>query len=507
MQRTLLAAIKLDYARDLLNKWFDNPGIVWAISPYVVPAKALRPEYLHKNGHQVHAGLAYRALHLDGLACVKLVPGDYRNVAVLVDPGNLRPEWLYQQFRSVHAWRRRPEFLREDHTYFPVLVVITTDRQRLTQITQQWRETIHDGDWLGAMRLTTVDDLREKRWWNERSQVTDLWGGIVPCARPSRRPAASYIGWWGEAARDEITANQQVEAGKRLPAPQDAGLTKEGLRRLLDIHAAISLKSRELLDRIGQCPLVTADDLAVIMSYSDRHVRACLHELKSFNLVEVEAGGKGHVLTWLGLCLLAAQTGLPPVEYARLRGWPLRRTPTGLEYAVGWFDTVRTHTNLVLDFLVGLCRYGQPRLSLLRWDHVQCLFELPERTSPGQGLRQKTLKAVVPDATGVVKVTHNNGSRYELAFWLEVDRASWHGQALDDKLARYYRLGGNWDGLAGNLPRLLILVERGGEGRLQSLRRRLHTLNEQYQTQLDVRLVRADLLADEHGRLNPMKRA
>jgi hypothetical protein len=204
---------------------------------------------------------------------------------------------------------------------------------------------------------------------------------------------------------------------------------------------------------------------------------------------------------------LATQVRLPPVEYARLRGWPLRRTANGPEYAVGWFDTVRVHTQLVLDFLVGFCRHGPPRLSLLRWDHVQCLFELPERTPRELRTSQQALKAVLPDATGVVVIREPSGAKGEVPFWLEVDRDSVHGQALTDKLSRYYRLGGTWDGLGGSLPRLLILVERGGEGRLQSLRRRIRELNVQHRTRLDVRLARADLLADESGRLNPVKRA
>ena len=54
---------------------------------------------------------------------------------------------------------------------------------------------------------------------------------------------------------------------------------------------------------------------------------------------------------------------------------------------------------------------------------------------------------------------------------------------------------------------LLIMVERGGEGRLQTLRRRLRALNDRFRTQLDVRLSRADLLTDEHDRLNPTKPA
>ena len=508
-QKTLLAALKLDYARALLNAWFAAPGVVWALSPFLLPAKALRPAHPRSESTRDHAKLAFRSLRLDGLACVRLAASEYLNVALLTDPGNLKPEWLYQLFRSAHAWRRRTEFRRQGNTYFPVFVVITTDEQRLTQVAQFWRETVADGDWPGPLRLTTLEGLVRDRWRNERRQVTALWGGAVTCARPSRWPASPFSGWWGNSAADEVAANEPApnDNASTLTAGQSIGVKAVDVKRLIEIHKTINLKARELLDRVGQYPLIAADDLAVVMAFSDRHVYAGLQELENHCLVETLPATHGRVLTWRGLCLLAAQVGIPPIDYARLRSWPLEQTQAGTVYAIGWLEAARAHNSLVLDFLVGLCRHGGPRLSLVRWDHVQCLFELPERShqEPTSGLAR--LRAVAPDATGTVRVQRSNGSPLELPFWLEVDRDSIHGQELADKLTRYYRLGGTWDGLAGNLPRLLILVERGGEARLQALRRRLRATNEQFRTRLDVRLSRADLLADEHDRLNPVKPA
>lgn len=506
-KRALMAALKLDYSRALLNEWFAAPGVVWALSPCQIPAQALRPEPSPNRPRPAGTVRAYQSLRLDGLACLKLSTGAYRNVALLFDPGNLKLDWLFQQFRSAHAWQRRAEFRRDSHTYFPTFVVITLDSHRLTEVVQAWRAAIPDGEWTGPLRLTTLDELGQGRWWNERCAPTSLWSEAVDSTRPSRRPAAAYGGWWGEAAPDEVSANQSdsARAAARPVLAQVLGVTKAVLQRLLVIHSAISINARALLDRVGQYPLIAAADLAVVMACTPRNVRTGLHELLAHQLVETVQPGIGHVLTWLGLCLLAAQVALPPVEYARLRGWPLRQAATGPEYAIGWFDSVRVHTGLVLDFLVGLCRHGPPHLSLVRWDQVQCLFELPERSMPASLPGSDRLQAVVPDATGLVAVRGRSGNSVEQAFWLEVDRNSTHGQALTDKLARYYRLGGRWDGLAGNLPRLLILVERGGEGRLQSLQRRLRVMNAQYNSHLDVRLTRADLLADEMGRLNPVK--
>lgn len=507
-QRTLLAALKLDYARALLNDWFAAPGVVWALSPYLVPAQSLRPHHPPSHTRPDFAARAYRSLRLDGLACVRLGPRAYRNVALLLDPGHLKPQWLYQVFRSAHAWRRRPEFYAAEYTYFPTFVVITLDQQRLTEAAQAWQATLHGGEWGGPLRLTTVEALGRGQWWNERRAPTALWAGAVDSPRPSRRPAAPDVGWWGAQAPDEVAANQpdSNQPARRHPG-QAMGVNRTEMKHLLATHQAVSINARGLLDRVGQYPLIAADDLAVVMACTSNHVRAGLQELRASGLVERMPPDNGHVLTWLGLCLLAAQVGLAPVEYARLRGWPVRQTTAGTEYATGWLDRVRAHTALILDFLVGLCRHGPPRLALVRWDHVQCLFDLPERTRPAPDAAFDGLQAVVPDATGVVSTRSSSGDSQEQAFWLEVDRNSVHGQQLRDKLARYYQRGGQWDGLAGNLPRLLILVERGGEGRLRSLQRRLCDMNAQFRSALDVRLARADLLADEHGRLNPVKPA
>ncbi|MCC7362061.1 MAG: hypothetical protein IT317_21430 [Anaerolineales bacterium] len=508
-QRTLLAALKLDYARALLNAWFAAPGVVWALSPYLVPAQSLRPQHPPSHTRPDFAARAYRSLRLDGLACVRPGPRAYRNVALLFDPGNLKSEWLFQTFRSVHAWRRRPEFHAAEHTYFPTFVVITLDQQRLTEVVQAWQAALHSGEWGGPLRLTTLEALGRNQWWNERRAPTSLWAEAVDSSRPSRRPAAPHVGWWGEPALDEVSANQppsaQVAACRSQAQP--TGVPRDEWKRLLTVHSSLSINARSLLDRIGQYPLIAADDLAIVMACTPSNVRAGLQELKADALVERVSPDNGHILTWLGLCLLAAQIGLPPVEYARLRSWPVRRTATGAEYAVGWLDRVRAHTTLILDFLVGLCCYGPPQLSLVRWDHVQCLFDLPERTAPAPEAVPDGLRAVVPDAAGVVSIQQSSEGCREQAFWLEVDRSSVHGQKLRDKLARYYQCGGRWDGLAGNLPRLLILVERGGEGRLRSLQRRLSEMNAQYRSTLDVRLSRADLLADQQGRLNPVKPA
>jgi hypothetical protein len=92
-------------------------------------------------------------------------------------------------------------------------------------------------------------------------------------------------------------------------------------------------------------------------------------------------------------------------------------------------------------------------------------------------------------------------------FWLEVDRGTTRGARLWEKLRRYYRAGGGAPGLRGRAERILIVVPRDDEARLQQLRRRLRDLDGRYHMQLDVLLTRLDLIEDAPGRLDPSRKA
>src|SRR5262249_32269197 len=84
LHRVLLAALKLDFARALINHWFEAPGVVWALSPFLVPARNLRPGGPRDPNSGYSADLAYRSFRLDGLACLQLAAGQYLNVALLI---------------------------------------------------------------------------------------------------------------------------------------------------------------------------------------------------------------------------------------------------------------------------------------------------------------------------------------------------------------------------------------------------------------------------------------
>jgi hypothetical protein len=288
--------------------------------------------------------------------------------------------------------------------------------------------------------------------------------------------------------------------------PRRAGLLRwaahsdKDAARLVRDHATLSLRARRLLDRIGQYPLIRVDELAIVMGCGAQNATDGLHELKRSGLIEHPAPSEvGYVLTWRGLSLLAAQAGSAPIEYARLRRWPIRVEAGEARYSAESWLAARDHTRIVLEFLVGLRRSG-PRAHwrLVHWDHVYCLRESPTGVAASVAGLRAPLWRVIPDAAGTMQLAGRLTPRL-VDFWLEVDRGTIQGQALTAKLARYCQVSAN------QRPRLLIVVKRDDEARLQTVRRRLNALDAQYRAGLDVRLTRVDLLSEGPRRLDPTR--
>jgi hypothetical protein len=187
----------------------------------------------------------------------------------------------------------------------------------------------------------------------------------------------------------------------------------------------------------------------------------------------------------------------PPDRYADLRRWPVTYDSHGQsQYSLGALLAQAAHTAIILEFLVGLRRFGPARgVTLRTWDHVLCLEIIPDLEQADRSRR------IIPDAVGRVAVA---GGR-EISFWLEVDRGTLRGRALTRKLTRYYIVGGPQPAARGRGVRLLVVVAPGDEARLRNLQQRFQDLDQRYQAQLDVRLSRADLLEAGHGRLDPTR--
>jgi len=268
-----------------------------------------------------------------------------------------------------------------------------------------------------------------------------------------------------------------------------------------------------LLERIGEYPLITGRELAIVAGLTADAVRPGLKELEGESLICHPAPDEdGYVLTWLGVAWLAAQAGHTPNAYAALMRWPMRHDEAGRpRYTVEAMLANRDHTRFILDFLIGLRRRGPDRrLALLVWDHVQCMHEFPAAvpSSRRRGPRSLQLARVLPDAIGKVRSFGEKAAQFvDTDFWLEVDLGTKRGRALTSQLERFYLVGGPRDGLYGRAARILVVVARDDEARLQALRRRIRVLNQRYHTRLDVWLTRLDLLDDERGQLDPTRKA
>ncbi len=527
-----LRARTLDDARVLLTEWLQWPGLAWALSPFTLPAAALRPPRRRPLGGRAQrppdewGDGAYHSLRLDALACLRFGPDKYFNVAILVDPGDISLDWFYHQFRSAYAWRRRREFDGHVRT-FPIFVVIAANESRLWQLVRVcWNARWQQGGHPLYLRLTTREALRlpesERPWWNEhREAISGSWNVRIAFERPSLLPAGIESGWWGEMAKDE---GEVIRLGTPLTLKRKpAGLLKWAARstvpaaRLVRDQQAVSMRALGLLNRVGQYPLITTGELAIILGQTYKNIGVGLKELQDHGLIDhPKADEDGYTLTHHGLALLAGQAGMTPTEYAQLRHWPVRREGRQVHYAVGALLACRAHTQLVLDFLVGLRRFGpRAHLKLRAWDHVQCIHEFPfesdwRRSKSSPARSRSDARRVIPDANGIVRAFGEKPTQFvDTTFWLEVDRHTEKGAALMNKLSRFYRyrLTQPWYRRDEDLPWLLIVVERNDEARLQALRRRLLALNQRWRTELNVRLSRTDLLDDGRGKLDPTKKA
>jgi hypothetical protein len=528
MRDACLRALHLDSARRLLAEWVWYPGTIWSCSPFTVSAKYLRPTGRRSRGEWKaepgeYGDGAYHSLRFDGLACVSFGQKQYLNVAIWVDPGHIALDGFYHQFRSAYAWSRRPEFTGHVRT-LPLLVVLAANEERRQRLLRVWDDARPDGEHPHYFRITTLKSLEcpdpKRPWWDERGQPqTGVWGRVVPFEHPSLPPTNAENGWWGEMATSLRPFTEWptplILKRKQASVLEWAEKAKTSAARMVRDHRAVGLRGRELLEQIGRYPLITTRELATVLGRTRKAVADGLRELIDIGLIHhPNIAEAGYVMTSWGLELLAGQAGFSRAEYAKLRHWPVRTEGRVVHYAVEGLLACRAHTRLVLDFLVGMRCYGEGvHWRLLTWDHVQCLIEFPFQPTPEKPPKRRSSQParsepprVSPDAMGQVRVFSPTVKQYtDTAFWLEVDRSTEKGQALWGKLDRYYRIQ-NVNVKVRSWPRLLIVVERDDEARLQALRRRLIWLNGHYKLQLDVRLTRADLLDDDGGKLNPTKK-
>ncbi|MCC7359643.1 MAG: winged helix-turn-helix transcriptional regulator, partial [Anaerolineales bacterium] len=372
LQDAFLRANNLDAARHLLGEW--APRLVWAVSPFTVPAGEVRPIRTERRApastqapREPGPG-PYRSLRLDALACVAVDGRNYAHLAIQFDAGGLDLDWFYQQYRSVHAWGWRPQF--RDYPrglWFPTFVVVAANHTRLRALQEAWTdaaEIANRGEPARNARFITLGALAQsidRRDWRCTPRhaygdgpVTVPW--VYTVGHPAAHQPPAHNGWpWCGAASDATAAPVPVRRSRGSTLSGFTPPTKKRDKRaaLLARQYHLSWRGRVLLDHIGQYPLITASELAIVVGRTPKAVYGAIHDLEAIGLITHPAANEpGYVLTDHGLALLAAQVGLRPTEFARQRHWPTHKAGHAIMYSVQGLLACRAHSRLVLDFLV-----------------------------------------------------------------------------------------------------------------------------------------------------------
>ncbi len=534
LRDSFLQAQHLDLARQLLREW--APRISWAVSPLVIPSRDVRPvrppgQHQPKRDKNEPGNGPYRSLRLDALVCLWLHDDYFVHLAIQAEPGLLDTAWSFQQYRSLHAWSKRDTWHGQPGR-FPNFLVLASNGARREALMEAWREAAGSYDIPEKLRMMGVAELdqpAEQRVWKDEhgQRMVPPWQAGHWFQTISAPPGLDSRPWLG--GKPVPPASPSPSARKHAARKHFvSGLTAERAQKnrqaaLLYAQRTLSARGRNLLAPIGQYPLIQPKDLAIVLGRSRQAINSGLQDLLELKLIEHPATQEpGYVLTSPGLALLAANVGMRPAEYARLRHWPTRPEGHALAYSAQGLLACQAHTRLVLDFLVGLRRYGpRARLGLVAWEHVDCLYEYPFETLTGAPSKRPPKDAkddvyhaphpavtrIIPDATGIVVAAGDSLDQVaDTSFWLEVDRGTERGRALLDKFTRYYRHAQRLPPWERQLPRLLIVVEHNDQPRLDYLCRRLIALEKRYKFELDVRLTRADRLATSRHGLDPTRK-
>jgi DNA-binding MarR family transcriptional regulator len=222
-------------------------------------------------------------------------------------------------------------------------------------------------------------------------------------------------------------------ARQAVESPKETSQTRSGLERLAALSLVTSPTEKRALEWLGHHPLLSANDLAVILRVSAQLAARVAHNLARYGLIqwtekalENEATPpRRYYLTDLGLKLLAAQDGVPPRRYARYgivaASMPKKQGGGRLETLLRQLD----HTVGVNRFFVSVIRdstKGGPRL--IRWLSAS---EAAQKFTYGE-----TTHWLRPDGAGDI---YRQGEIQR--FYLEWDRGTVKLPDLVEKLRSY----------------------------------------------------------------------
>jgi hypothetical protein len=258
---------------------------------------------------------------------------------------------------------------------------------------------------------------------------------------------------------DRILMGGEVNNGVITPElAVSSASTREGATSLAQIALNLQPLEKRILDEIAAHPLLTRDEIALLLQATRRRVQPGLTKMTALKLIE--AHDERYLIAPKGqkYLALAAGFGNAVQRYARARGW-----------GKGFGSLMRhwVHTQEENKFFLHLAEIAQDHGHTLTW-----LSELESRLYYEAGQRRHSF---LPDGRG----TYIAGdARFEFA--LEIDRSGSPQKRFRGKLAEYEACIGSNVLRSEGIELLRVLVVTKSWERAESWRRAAQSVRVQF---------------------------
>ena len=341
-------------------------------------------------------------------------------IVVEFDLGRVAVASERERLQRLVAAQDDPRYWGKEYA-FPVLVIIAQNEWRLQEYYNLLRSAALARQLpMPRAYLTTFDALLSFR----RDPTSAMWYSTISGRRTSFladtaglcAPFPNQVPW----RKMPLHQTGQIEDPKSkienaMTNPTEA--KSESAHAFAQIALNLTPLEKRLVDKIAAHPLVTRQDLVLLLQASLRRVRPALTKLQTFELIQAHTGR--YLIARKGQQYLAHTAGFGNAvrRYARARGWG---KPQGFD------ELLRhaAHTQAENKFFLHLASIARARGHSLIW-----LSELESRLYYEAGQRRHSF---LPDGRGSYMA---GDARYEFA--VEIDRSRVSQARLQRKLAEY----------------------------------------------------------------------
>ncbi len=376
-----------------------------------------------------------------GAAHVKRLNGRWVTVFVEFDTGRVPVANLGERMRAFVQAQRDPRFAYSRTEDFPTLVIIASDPRRL----QEYYALIHTSARAFQLPVPTVYLALS----SEAIQVRDDKAASIWYSTSLGRRTALFTEANGNTTTYPlgptwqlivVATKGQTNDSARIEPLGSEGRVGTGLVAYASVSLALDPIDKQLIDEVARHPLLTAEELTVVLQVTAWYVEKHLRQLVRWQLVEgygfASSGklvrvdseserpeslsknpGVHYLIGTAGVCYLAAVAGFDRrvSRYARARGWG-----KGLDALVKYYEHTRQENAVFLQLALA----AQKRKHLLTW-----LSETESRLYYSINDRRHSF---MPDGRG----TYWDGER-RFEFTVEIDRSRASRKKLRRKLNEY----------------------------------------------------------------------